>query len=94
MRIDEQSLNQSASTSAGRAAQTQRIEVDSAKAAAAGGSAGSDHVELSGLAGRISQTMQSLASQSAQKVSHLQKEDRSGRYQPDAHAISRAMVGA
>jgi anti-sigma28 factor (negative regulator of flagellin synthesis) len=49
-------------------------------------------VDLSGLTGRISQTMQALASQSAQRVGQLQKDYRAGRYQPDAQQIASAMA--
>jgi hypothetical protein len=49
-------------------------------------------VDLSGLAGRISQTLQSLASQSAQHAGQLRKDFQAGRYQPDAQQIAGAMA--
>ncbi|MGD0364686.1 MAG: flagellar biosynthesis anti-sigma factor FlgM [Bryobacteraceae bacterium] len=92
MRIDEGSLNQPLSSTAGRAAETQRIQVDTAASSAAGTSAGGDHVDLSGLAGRISQTMQTLASQTAQRVGQLRQDFQSGRYQPDPQQLAGAMA--
>jgi anti-sigma28 factor (negative regulator of flagellin synthesis) len=50
-------------------------------------------VDLSSLGGRISQAMQSLSNQSAQRTNQLQKDYQAGRYQPDAQQISRAMLG-
>jgi anti-sigma28 factor (negative regulator of flagellin synthesis) len=49
-------------------------------------------VDLSGLTGRISQTLQALAGQSAQRVGQLQKDFQAGRYQPDAGQIATAMA--
>ena len=92
MRIDERNLNDPVSSTAGRAAESQRIQVDSATASASGAAAGGDRVHLSGLAGRISNTMRTLDSQSAQRVSQLQKQYRAGRYQPDTHAMAHALA--
>ena len=96
MRVDEHNLNGNdrASSTASRAAESQRIQVDTSRSSGAAGAFSGDRVDLSGLAGRISQTMQSLASQSAQRVSQLQKEFRAGRYQPDAQQLSRALAGS
>ena len=93
MRIDERSLQDQVSSTASRAAEAQRIQVDTASSGS-GSAAGADQVALSGLAGRISQTMQSLASQSSARASQLQKEYRAGRYQADARQLSRALLGA
>jgi len=94
MRVDEHSLRDQLSSSATRAAESQRIQIDTAANAGAAGAAAGDRVDLSGLAGRISQTMQTLSSQSAQRVGQLQKAFRAGSYQPDAGQIANAMAKA
>jgi anti-sigma28 factor (negative regulator of flagellin synthesis) len=92
MRVDSNNLTDQVSSTAGRAAESQRIQIDTAASSGAAGAASGDRVDLSGLTGRISQTMRTLASQSAQRVSHLQKDFRAGRYQPDAQQIAHAMA--
>jgi anti-sigma28 factor (negative regulator of flagellin synthesis) len=92
MRVNEQSLTDQVSSTASRAAESQRIQVDTGASSGSAGSAAGDRVDLSGLAGRISQTMQALASQSAQRVSQLQKDFRAGRYQPDTQQIAGAIA--
>jgi anti-sigma28 factor (negative regulator of flagellin synthesis) len=92
MRVNEQSLTDQVSSTASRAAESQRIQVDTGASSGGSGAAAGDRVDLSGLAGRISQTMQALASQSAQRVSQLQKDFRAGRYQPDAQQIAGALA--
>ena len=94
MRVDEHSLTDRVSSTATRAAESQRIQVDTAATAGGAGGAAGDRVDLSGLAGRISHTMQALSSQSAQRVSQLQKDFRAGRYQPAAEQIASAMARA
>jgi flagellar biosynthesis anti-sigma factor FlgM len=91
MRIDEHSLTDRVSTTASRAAESQRIQVDTATSSGSTAAPG-DRVDLSGLAGRISQSMQALASQTAQRVGQLQKDFQAGRYQPDAQQIAGAMA--
>jgi len=92
MRVDEHNLTEQASSSAGRAAESQRIQVDTAASSGVHSAAAGDRVDLSGLAGRISQSMQALASESAQRVGQLQQAFRAGRYQPDAARIASAMA--
>jgi anti-sigma28 factor (negative regulator of flagellin synthesis) len=92
MRINEQSLTDQVSSTASRAAESQRIQVDTATSSGAAGPASGDRVDLSGLAGRISQSMQALATQTAQQVGRLQKDFQAGRYQPDAQQIAGAMA--
>ncbi|MGO4880399.1 MAG: flagellar biosynthesis anti-sigma factor FlgM [Bryobacteraceae bacterium] len=94
MRVDEHTLTDQVSSTAGRAAESQRIQIDTATTSGAGSAAAGDRVDLSGLAGRITQAMQSLSSQSAQRVGQLQKQVRAGAYQPDAGQIAGAMVQA
>ena len=93
MRIDEHSLTDQVSSTAARAAESQRIQVDTAATSGIPGAAAGDSVALSGLAGRISQTMQALSSQSAQRASQLQKDVGAGRYQPDPRQIAGVMAG-
>jgi len=92
MRIDEHSLTDQVSSTATHAAESQRIQVDTAASSGAAGAAAWDRVDLSGLAGRISYTMQALASQSARRVGQLQKNFQAGRYQPDAQQIASSML--
>jgi anti-sigma28 factor (negative regulator of flagellin synthesis) len=94
MRIDESNLNDSVSSVASRAAESQRIQAGTAVSSGAANAGGGDRVDLSGLAGRISESMQALASQSAQRVSQLRSDFRAGSYQPDAAQLSRALMGA
>jgi flagellar biosynthesis anti-sigma factor FlgM len=93
MRVDDNSLTNQVSSSTTRAAESQRIQVDTTPRSGAGSSA-SDRVDLSGLAARISQTMQTLSSQSAQRVGQLQKAFRAGSYQPDTERLARALAKA
>lgn len=94
MRIDERNLSEQASSTAGRAAESQRIQVDTSPSSGISGGSAADHVDLSGLAGRISQTMQAMAQTSAQRVSQLRQQFQSGRYQPDPGKLSQALAGA
>jgi|HubBroStandDraft_1064217.scaffolds.fasta_scaffold56623_2 hypothetical protein len=93
MRVDESTLTDQVSSTASRAAESQRVQVDTGAPSGGSGSSASDRVDLSSLAGRISQAMQSLSNQSSQRTNQLQKDYQAGRYQPDPQQISRAMVG-
>jgi anti-sigma28 factor (negative regulator of flagellin synthesis) len=92
MRVDEQNLSAQVSSTANRAAESQRIEAGTAGSSHIGAAGGEDHVDLSSLAGRISMSLQGLSNQTSQRVSQLQKDFQAGRYQPDAQQLSRAMV--
>jgi flagellar biosynthesis anti-sigma factor FlgM len=92
MRVDENNPTNQVSSSASRAAESQRVQVDSGATSGTGSASAGDRVDLSSLTGRISQTMQSLASQSAQKVSQLKKDFSAGRYNPNAQQIAGAMA--
>jgi flagellar biosynthesis anti-sigma factor FlgM len=94
MRVDELNLTDQVSSTASRAAESQRIQVDTGASSGTAGGGSGDRVDLSGLAGRISQSLQALASQPAQRVPQLQKDFQSGRYQPDAQRIAGAMLGS
>ena len=56
--------------------------------------AAGDRVDLSSLGGRISQAMQSLSNQSAQRTNQLQKDYQAGRYQPDVQQLASALARA
>jgi len=92
MRVDENIPTNQVSSSASRAAESQRVQVDSGSTSGTAGAAAGDRVDLSNLTGRISQTLHSLASQSAQKVGQLQKDFSAGRYNPSAQRIAGAMA--
>lgn len=91
MRVDEHTLNDAVSSKAGRAGETQRIQVGGTGSSTAAGANG-DRVDLSSLTGRISHTMQALSHQSAQRVNHLRQDYRAGRYQPGAKEIGQALA--
>lgn len=91
MRVDELSLSDQLS-STGRAAESQRTQLEPAANANDAGGALTDRVDLSGLAGRISQSMQALASQTAERIGQLQNDFQAGRYQPDAQQLAGAMA--
>ena len=92
MRVDERNLGGQVSSTAGRATESQRVQVDSSGSSPASSANSGDRVEVSSLAGRISQAMQSLSSQAAQRVGRLQQDYQAGRYQPDVQQISHAMT--
>ena len=92
MRVDDHGLTDPVSSAANRAAESQRIQVDTADTARSAAAPSADHVDLSGLAGRIAQTMQALSSQTAQRVSQLRHDFQAGAYHPDAGQIAGALV--
>jgi flagellar biosynthesis anti-sigma factor FlgM len=93
MRVNQQiPSEQAASVYGGRTNESERIQADTSESSGGSGTAAGDRVDLSSLAGRISQAMASLSTRSAQRVTQLQKDFRAGRYQPDARAISQAML--
>jgi len=92
MRVDERSLGEQVSSTASRAAESQRIQVDTSGRSSSSGAAAGDRVEMSGLTGRISQALEAQAHQSAQRVGQLRKDFQAGRYQPGAEQIGRAMA--
>jgi hypothetical protein len=94
MRVDESNFTDQVSSTASRAAESQRIQVDTGASSGSAGAAPGERVDLSGLAGRISQSMQALAGQTAQRVGQLQKDYSAGRYQPAAQQIASAMARA
>ena len=92
MRVDDNTLTDQVSSTASRAAESQRVQVDTSATSGGSGAAAGDRVDLSSLGGRISQAMQNLSNQSATRASQLQKDYQAGSYQPDVQDISQAMV--
>ena len=92
MRVDDTTLTDQVSSTASRAAESQRVQVDTSATSGGSGTSAGDRVDLSSLGGRISQAMQNLSNQSATRASQLQKDYQAGRYQPDAQEIGHAMV--
>jgi hypothetical protein len=92
MRVDDSILSDQVSSTASRAAESQRVQVDTSESSGSSRSSAGDRVDLSSLGGRIAQAMQGLSNQSAQRVSQLQKDYQAGRYQPDAQQIGRNIV--
>ena len=92
MRVEQNNLTDQVSSTAGRAAESQRIQVDTAASSKTGAAMDADRVDLSGLAGRIAHTMQALSSRSLQRLAHLRQDFQAGRYQPDAQQIAQALV--
>jgi flagellar biosynthesis anti-sigma factor FlgM len=90
MRIQDNSSNVGASA-LGQTAQTQATGSTS-KGSAAQSSATEDGVDLSTFAGSLSKIMQSDSASRAQRVSQLTAAVRSGTYQVDPQAVSRALV--
>ena len=93
MRVDEHSLTDQVSSTASRAAESQRIQIDTASTAGSADASGADRVDLSSLAGRMAQALQSLTNQSAQRVSQLQKQYQAGAL-PARRAADRQRPGA
>jgi anti-sigma28 factor (negative regulator of flagellin synthesis) len=93
MRInDSTSLGSSVPAQTGRASQTQSTTSGTNNGTSRSTSSSGDSVEISGFTGRISQALQVAGSSRADMVSRLTMEVRSGTYQVDATAVSKAMV--
>jgi len=91
MRVEERNGSDQLAATASRASESQRVQVNPGSSGPPA-SQGGDHVDLSSLTGRISQSLNALSSQSAQRVAELQKQYQAGRYQPSAKSISQALV--
>jgi len=92
MRINDHNGQGSAVTPSNGAPSLSRANANAnGKAASASGS-GSDSVQISGFAGQLSKTLQAGSSNRSQRVSEIAQAVRSGTYQVDGAAVSRAMV--
>ena len=91
MRIDDRNLNPASAPQSGAASETSRSKDSSAQISE---SAGGDRSEISSLAGRVSQALESQSAARAQHLAKVAKEYSAGRYSLDSRATSRALVGA
>ena len=92
MRVYDTNLTGASAAETGRSQETQKIDRGTQGAASRTGAAGSDHVELSGGLGRLSQTLSSFHQDRAARVQSLAAMYQSGKYRADSMATSRAMV--
>ncbi len=93
MRIDDRHIPAGQQANAEKTSGLQEIErAGVSRAQGSGKRAAADRVELSGLAGRISQALDASAAQRAERVEQVSREYAAGHYQVDAAAVSRAMV--
>jgi flagellar biosynthesis anti-sigma factor FlgM len=89
--IDSNSLGNTASQQTGRTADVQQGQ-SSSKNRAAGSTASSDTVELSGQSYRIAATLRADSAARAQRVQQLSAAVQSGSYRVDSAAVSRGLV--
>jgi flagellar biosynthesis anti-sigma factor FlgM len=91
--VDSTSLGDATAVQTGRAGALHSIDSGGKTGSTLrNGSSALDSVELSGFAGRLSQTMEATSASRAQRVAELTAAVRSGSYQVDASAVSHAMV--
>ncbi len=90
--VDNGNLSGINTTQSGRTAETGAIERSRSSETARTGGAAEDRVQLSGLTGRISQSMEIDAANRASRVNQLRDAVQSGTYQVDANALGSAMV--
>jgi flagellar biosynthesis anti-sigma factor FlgM len=91
MRVDDRIASEATAPQTAAAAEAQRTRAAGSSGAGAS-AAGADRLQISTLASRIRGTFDSLAQSHAARVEQLGADVRSGRYQVDAAALSRAMV--
>jgi|SRR5581483_10278114 len=92
MRIHDQNLTGAAAAGSGRAQESQRVE-RGREARGAGHGSGGDRVELSSTLATLARALDANGADRTARVQELAAQYRSGRYRPDAAAMSRAMVG-
>jgi len=92
MKIEERiAAETAAQQSAAGAAEVQRARAGTADGVALAG-AGRDTAQISTLAGRIRSRLDTIAAEHSARVEQLTAEVRSGRYQVDVAALSRALA--
>ena len=89
MRIQDYNPVETTATRTEDVRQTERASRSSGNQTSA---AGEDRVDLSGLSERVSQALETSASEHSARVQRLARDVAAGRYQPDAMRVSRAMV--
>ncbi len=93
MKVNDSLLSQAAASQLGK---TQGSEAIPAGGAQKEGTAGQlqegDHVQLSNLSGRLLDVLTADSADRGARVERLAAEDRAGRYQADAMAVSRGII--
>ena len=92
MRINDQNGQANALTPTGGASSVGRSERGGDARPASTSGSSSDSVEISGIAGQLTKSLQAGSSGRSQRVSELAHAVRSGTYQVDGAAVSHAMV--
>lgn len=92
MRIYDTNLTGTSAAETGRAQETQKTGRSGQSQSSRTSGASSDHIELSGALGRLSQTLSSFQQDRSSRVQALASQYQSGNYKADSHATSRAMV--
>jgi len=93
MRIDDRNLNGVAGLETGRTPDTHGSErAGSPSGSQISESRAGDRVEISGTAGLVSQALGTGSAEHAQRIQQLAANYRSGNYQPNSRATSRAIV--
>jgi len=92
MRINDQNGRGNALTQTNGTSSVGRTDRHGDAKPASGAGSGSDSVQISGIAGQLSKTLAAGSSSRSQRVSELAQAVRSGTYQVDGAAVSRAMV--
>jgi len=92
MRVYDTNLTGTSAAETGRSQETQKIERSGHGGQSRIGGSGSDHVELSGTLGRLSQALSTFQQDRASHVQALASLYQSGKYRPDSMATSRGMV--
>jgi hypothetical protein len=93
MKVDDRNLNGASSAQTGRATSTQEIDrAGSTNGSRHSESAGGDRAEISGLAGRLSQALNSNSTERSQRIEALTRQYRAGQYQANPQAVSHAFV--
>jgi anti-sigma28 factor (negative regulator of flagellin synthesis) len=91
--IDSNNIGHTGAAEAGRAGEAKTVTDGKVGRSNKGSSgAGGDSLQLSGLAGRISSALQADSVSHSRRLSELSAAVRSGNYQVDSHAVSRALV--
>lgn len=93
MRIDDRNLNGAAELQTGRTPDTHAAERPGATSGSLVSETRSgDRVEISGTAGLVSQALVAGSVERAQRIQQLATEYRSGNYQPNSLATSKAII--
>ena len=92
MRINDQNGHGNAVPQTNGTSSAGRANATANGKAASGSGSGSDSVQLSGFAGQLSKSLQAGSSNRSQRVSEIAQAVRSGTYQVDGAAVSRAMI--